>query len=61
MLRKHNLLVNRDQINLYKLILLLFKNKILILFCVLLFLTLGLAYVIFRPLELNTRIVLDDP
>jgi hypothetical protein len=61
MIRKNNPLINRDQINLYKLILIFFKNKLLVFFCVFFLLILGLAYVIFRPLELKTTIVLDDP
>ena len=56
-----NLPINGDEVNLYKLIIIFWKEKFLILCCVFLFSILGLAYTIFRPVELYTKIVLNDP
>jgi len=56
-----NLPINGDEVSLYKLIIIFWKEKFLILCCVFLFSILGLAYTIFRPVELYTKIVLNDP
>jgi len=56
-----NLPINRDEVSLYKLIIIFWKEKLLILCCVFLFSILGLAYTVFRPVELSTKVVLNDP
>ena len=61
MSNRHNSLINQDEVSLYKLIIIFWKEKLLILCSVFLFSILGLAYTIFRPVELYTKIVLNDP